>query len=247
MKASWIRWAILALLYVVFLSWYGGSGDPLSPGEIEEYVAIAQAQRAENGLGELSERDREVAVKLREFMETDDGQEFVMINLNVYRDVPRYEDGREVSGSAEEVEQEYARRILPNLLVRATHPLLMLDPEVSIGGTGEFERQDWTRVNLVRYRSRRDFLDFICHFENPQVRSDFLWTTTVALFKEPTATAAMMAEPDPQPALLPACKPARVRAPPAFQHSLAKASTFSLQSSSGLCGPSILQACSPPA
>lgn len=161
LKASWIRWAILALLYVVFLSWYGGSGDPLSPGEIEEYVAIAQAQRAENGLGELSERDREVAVKLREFMETDDGQEFVMINLNVYRDVPRYEDGREVSGSAEEVEQEYARRILPNLLVRATHPILMLDPEVSIGGTGEFERQDWTRVNLVRYRSRRDFLDFI--------------------------------------------------------------------------------------
>lgn len=161
MKASWIRWAILALVYVAFLSWYGGSGDPLSRDEIEEYVAIAQSRRAESGEGDLSEKDREIAVKLREFMETDDGQEFVMINLNVYRDAPLYEDGREASGSAEEAEQEYARRILPNLLVRATHPILMLEPEVSLGGIGEFERQDWSRVNLVRYRSRRDFLDFI--------------------------------------------------------------------------------------
>ena len=161
MKASWIRWAILALIYVVFLSWYGGSGDPISGDEIEQYVAIAQSRRAESGGGKLSGRDREIAVKLREFMETDDGQEFVMINLNVYRDAPLYEDGREASGSAEEAEQEYARRILPNLLVRATHPILMLEPEVSLGGIGEFERQDWSRVNLVRYRSRRDFLDFI--------------------------------------------------------------------------------------
>jgi len=36
-----------------------------------------------------------------------------------------------------------------------------------------------------------DFLDFLHHFGNPEVHSDFLWTTTVALVKEPTATAAM--------------------------------------------------------
>ena len=161
MKASWIRWAILALIYVVFLFWYGGSGDPLSSDEIEDYLAIVEEKRAERSDSEPAEGERDVSVKMREFMETDDGREFVMINLNVYRDVPRYQDGRKTSGSAEEVEQEYARRILPNLLVRATHPLLMLEPAVSLGGTGEFERQDWSRVNLVRYRSRRDFLDFI--------------------------------------------------------------------------------------
>ena len=37
-----------------------------------------------------------------------------------------------------------------------------------------------------------DLVDFITHF--PQIRSDFLWTTATALLKEPTATAAMMAE-----------------------------------------------------
>jgi hypothetical protein len=161
LKASWIRWAILALIYVVFLFWYGGSGDPLSSDEIEDYLAIVEEKRAERSDSEPAEGERDVSVKMREFMETDDGREFVMINLNVYRDVPRYQDGRETSGSAEEVEQEYGRRILPNLLVRATHPLLMLEPAVSLGGIGEFERQDWSRVNLVRYRSRRDFLDFI--------------------------------------------------------------------------------------
>ena len=161
LKASWIRWGILALIYVVFLSWYGGSGEPLSPEEIEEYLTLARSRQIESGNTGPSEPDRATATKMREFMETDDGREFVMINLNIYRDAPRYEDGREASGSAEEAEQEYARRIAPNLLVRATHPLLMLQPEVSLGGIGEFERQNWSRVNLVRYRSRRDFLDFI--------------------------------------------------------------------------------------
>ena len=37
-----------------------------------------------------------------------------------------------------------------------------------------------------------DLVDFITHF--PRIRSDFLWMTATALFKEPTATDAMMAE-----------------------------------------------------
>ena len=97
-------------------------------------------------------------------METDDGQEFVMVNLNVYRDAPRYADDAESSEaieSAEDAELEYQRRIAPLLLKRAIHPLVMVDPAVSVGGIGDFERQDWSRVALVRYRSRRDFVEFI--------------------------------------------------------------------------------------
>jgi len=150
---------ILAAIYALFLFWYGGSGDPLSPEEIEQYMAIVETRGSGS---DAQERGRDEAkVKLREFMETDDGQEFVMVNLNVYRDAARYADGSEASGSAEEAEKEYQRRIAPHLLVRATHPLLMVEPAVSLGGIGDFERQDWSRVNLVRYRSRRDFLDFI--------------------------------------------------------------------------------------
>ena len=159
MTASRLRWAILAVIYVAFLFWYGGSGDPISPEEAEQYIAIAEEKGSLRDAGERGEGAP--LAKLREFMETDDGREFVMVNLNVYREAARYADDREASGSAEEAELEYQRRIAPHLFVRATHPLVMVEPAVSLGGIGKFERQDWSRVNLVRYRSRRDFVDFI--------------------------------------------------------------------------------------
>ena len=84
-----------------------------------------------------------------------------MVNLNVYRDEPSYADGRDAVGSAQEAEQEYQSRIAPRLFARACHPLLMVEPAVHIGGIGDFERQDWSRVTLVRYRSRRDFVEFV--------------------------------------------------------------------------------------
>jgi hypothetical protein len=159
LTASRIRWALLAGIYAVFLFWYGGSGDPISPEEVEEYVAIVEARKP--GASSPEGSDSEVAADLRKFIETDDGQEFVMVNLNVYRDEPRYADGRKAVGSAEEVEQEYTSKIAPRLFARACHPLLMVEPAVHIGGIGDFERQDWSRVTLVRYRSRRDFVEFV--------------------------------------------------------------------------------------
>lgn len=55
LEASWIRWAIPALIYIVFLSWYGGSGDPLSSDEIEDYLTIAAEQRADRNDSESAE------------------------------------------------------------------------------------------------------------------------------------------------------------------------------------------------
>ncbi len=155
MTASRIRWVTLALLYALFLYWYGGSGEPISAEEAAGYAARAQAR----GVNDHSE----VSADLREFIETDDGQEFVMINLNVYRDEASYADDRSASGSARETEQEYTARIAPRLFARAIHPLLMVEPAAHIGGIGNFERQDWSRVTLVRYRSRRDFMEFVLH------------------------------------------------------------------------------------
>ncbi|MDG2305297.1 MAG: hypothetical protein P8R42_11715 [Candidatus Binatia bacterium] len=101
---------------------------------------------------------------LRRFLETDDGQEFVMLNLNVYRNAPEYVDGvdgSEAIASAAEAEDEYQRRIAPLLLSRACRPLVMVEPVLFLGGTGDFERQDWNLASMVRYRSRRDFVEFI--------------------------------------------------------------------------------------
>lgn len=119
-------------------------------------------QRAEGGGPERGDFD--TAANLRRFLETDDGQEFVMLNLNVHReaaDYPEGVDGSEAIANAAEAEREYQRRVAPLLLARACHPLVMVEPAHFLGGTGDFERQDWDLASMVRYRSRRDFIEFI--------------------------------------------------------------------------------------
>jgi len=146
--ASRIRWLVLALVYGAFYVWYGGSGTPLSDAEVERFVAIA------------AERDERAAAVIREFASSDDGVEFVMVNLNQYREGPEYADGRAVSGSSKEIETRYISKIVPRLFARACHPLLGVDPIVHMG-LGEAVRHPWDRATMVRYRSRRDFLEFM--------------------------------------------------------------------------------------
>jgi hypothetical protein len=161
LTASRIRWALLAAIYAAFYFWYGGSGGPVSPEQVERYMARF-AERAEERGPERGDSD--VQLNLRRFLETDDGQEFVMLNLNVYREAPQYADdveGSEAIASAAEAEDEYQRRVAPLLLSRACHPLVGVEPAFFLGGIGDFERQDWSFASMVRYRSRRDFVEFI--------------------------------------------------------------------------------------
>ena len=147
MTASRIRWAVIFLVYAVFHVWYGGNGSPLSADEVEHYAARAR----EVGGPEVEER-------VRKFAASDDGREFVMVNLNKYRERARYRDGREVDLSPREVERLYLADVVPKLLVRACHPVIVVDPLLTIAGEGEFERTNWERIALARYRSRRDFM-----------------------------------------------------------------------------------------
>ena len=150
MTASRIRWVVIFLVYAVFHVWYGGNGSPLSADEVEHYAARAR---------ELAGPEAEE--RFRKFASSDDGKQFVMVNLNKYRERPEYRDGREVDLSSREVEQLYLADVLPKLLVRACHPVIVIDPILSFAGEGNFERTDWERIALARYRSRRDFLEIM--------------------------------------------------------------------------------------
>lgn len=150
MTASRIRWVVIFIVYAVFHVWYGGNGSPLSADEVEHYAARAR----ELGGPDVEER-------FRKFASSDDGKEFVMVNLNKYRERTKYRDGREVDQSPREVEQLYLADVVPKLLVRACHPVIVVDPILTIAGEGEFERTDWERIALARYRSRRDFLEIM--------------------------------------------------------------------------------------
>ena len=166
MTASRIRWVILAALYACFLFWYGGSGEPISPDEAEHYVAAFEeraAMRGPSGIDQGAD-EFEILGNIREFLETDDGQEFVMLNLNVYRETAAYPEGVDIAQvieSAAEAEDEYQRRVAPLLFARAAHPIVGVEPVFLLGGIGHFERQNWNFASIVRYRSRKDFIEMI--------------------------------------------------------------------------------------
>ena len=46
MRRATLIWATVAALYGAFLFWYDGGGGPLSPAEIERYVAVLEQRGA---------------------------------------------------------------------------------------------------------------------------------------------------------------------------------------------------------
>lgn len=143
-------WLLLGLLYAGFLFWYGGCGAPLSADEVARIAARLDAVAP----------DATARARLLELARSDDGREFFMVNLNRYRDAPAYADGRAADGaSAEEIESRYTGKMLPRLLARACHPWAIVTPILTLAGTPELLEFD--RITLVRYRSRRDFLEIV--------------------------------------------------------------------------------------
>lgn len=69
---GWGIWGGMALLYLLFRLWYDGWRGPLTPVEIDRFMAAAASRMAATGNDPAS---------FRAFLEADDGREFVMLNL----------------------------------------------------------------------------------------------------------------------------------------------------------------------
>ena len=65
----------LLAVYGLFLVWYGGRGQPLSPAEIDQFMKELGAHTT----------DEAVLQELQTLIAGDDGKEFVMQNLVRYR------------------------------------------------------------------------------------------------------------------------------------------------------------------
>jgi hypothetical protein len=144
-------WLFLAALYVVFLAWYRGSRRPLTPQEIDHYLAEL-GRRAGDGADQAHLADVERLVR------DDDGREFVMQNLIRYRPSALYPPGHDYGPSAVAADRRYGKAIVPYLLRYGNVPVFIARR------CGEFLEpagiDRWDVVAMVRYRSRRDFLRF---------------------------------------------------------------------------------------
>jgi hypothetical protein len=140
MRRTIVLWSILVVLYGGFRLWYDGGGGPLAPEEVERYVAILAARGVEPARVE----------KLREFLASDTGSDFVMANFIHFREHP----------SAQAEMDRYMAHMYPALFRRACHPVLagpVVARALDYFGIEGGER--WSMVGLVRYRSRRDLAE----------------------------------------------------------------------------------------
>jgi hypothetical protein len=140
MRRSVLLWSILAALYLGFRLWYDGGGGPLTPEEVQHYVAILEERATDPSRIE----------NLRKFLADDRGHDFVMANFIDLQDKP---------GAQEELDR-YMAHMYPAMFARAGHPVLagpVVGGALDIWGIDGAEH--WTMVGLVRYRSRRDMIE----------------------------------------------------------------------------------------
>jgi hypothetical protein len=141
----------LAVIYCLFLAWYGGRGKPLSPAEIEHFLAELNAHAR-------SERDSAAVAEVRLLLANDDGKEFVMQNLVRHRPKALYPPSYDYDNDARKADMRWGRAIFWPLLRYGNHPVFVAR---RCGTFIEPEGLDaWHYVAMVRYRSRRDFLRF---------------------------------------------------------------------------------------
>ncbi len=152
MKARWI-WALALLVYALFSFWYNSWSGPLSAEEIDRYMEYL-AGRSE---GEVDPEQRAV---LRAFLEADDGGEFFMVNLIRLHPGPVPVPGSDEELPAAAVLEKYTGVFLPDLLLRAGHPVFYA---AAAGGYldrwGVEPDPGWSAAGVVRYRSRRDMME----------------------------------------------------------------------------------------
>ena len=149
----WLTWLFSMAIYGAFFYWYTNLDGPLSEEEVERYLAV------------FEERDTEQAVRDRVevFMRQDDGGEFIMVNL-LQNGMPEDE--------AAEAMDNYMGFMWQQLLLRACVPVFMgealapvldrvgLDPASSQPAAKD-NPDHWDAVGLMRYRSRRDFIEIV--------------------------------------------------------------------------------------
>jgi hypothetical protein len=140
--------AVLLGVYILFLLWYYGFRRPLSKGEVERYVSI------------LEKRSGNFSEVVRKFCLEDDGKQFFMVNMTKYFDRPQYRNGSGSASTSREANMRYVRNTMPMLLKRACHPYGLFKPVTNLSGISRDEIA-WDGVSVVRYRSRRDFLNMV--------------------------------------------------------------------------------------
>jgi hypothetical protein len=145
-------WLVPALLYGIFVFWYTDFSGPLSDNEVDQFVATMKANDSEP----------ETIAFIQKFARQDSGRQFLMVNNIDMNESPPNVEGAEPGESASKLMGRYMAHMIPALLARACHPVLMgsaVYPTMDLVGIEGAE--DWDQAALFRYRSRRALLEIV--------------------------------------------------------------------------------------
>jgi len=143
-------WTLLALLYLAFFAWYTSFGGPLTPSEIDRYLGVL----AERGA------DPERMAIWKQFMQSDSGDDFVMLNAIEMREAPLAVAGAPPDASSAEVLRLYTDPFLGKAFRSAAHPVFLGWAAAGAMDLWGIEgAEQWSTGGLVRYRSRRDLME----------------------------------------------------------------------------------------
>jgi hypothetical protein len=152
-----LLWLVPTALYLVFFSWYTDFGGPLTDEEVDSFVATMQAREA----------DPQTTAKIEGFLRNDSGRQFLMLNALDMNDNPPDVEGAAPGESADQLMERYMQHMIPELLKRASHPVILGDAAyTAIDLVGIEGAEQWTGGAFFRYRSRRSFMEIV---SNPAI------------------------------------------------------------------------------
>lgn len=145
-------WIPLFGAYLLFFYWYTAFDGPLTADEIARY---------RDGVERALPGEPQRAAAWLRFMETDTGDDFGMISVIALRATPSPIEGVAPGSSSETVLEAYTEPFFAEIVPLAAHPVLVgwaASPSIDLWGIEG--ANDWTQGVVVRWRSRRDFMEF---------------------------------------------------------------------------------------
>ncbi len=149
MKRSYI-WITGFVLYGLFFSWYTSFEEPMTEKEISVVLERAKS------LG----RSEQNLATLENFMRTDTGNDFIMVNLLDMNESPPQLPATGPGASASDLIAHYMEHMYPAQFKRACHPVFFgQSVSNALDLSGIEGAAHWDQGALFRYRSRRDVIE----------------------------------------------------------------------------------------
>ena len=153
-KAGKVAWVVaLALVYGLFILWYGGQRAPVTAAEGEAFLARMLANRQ----SDFASEHPEFPGNIRRLVARDDGREFFMLNVVRFAAEPVADPKTGVLRPAREMLSGYTKMFMPALFARGGHPAIAARVVGGYFDTWGMEPgPSWSLIGYMRYRSRRD-------------------------------------------------------------------------------------------